>query len=63
MPIVHISMIAGRTPEKKEQLIKKVTEAIVETLQVPADRVHIILHDIPKENIGDSGVPLSKKSP
>ena len=56
-------MIAGRTPEKKEQLIKKVTEAIVETLQVPADRVHIILHDIPKENIGDSGVPLSKKSP
>jgi len=53
-------MIAGRTPEKKEQLIKKVTDAIVEVLQIPADRVHIIINDVPKENIGDGGVPLSK---
>ena len=60
MPIVHISMIAGRTPEKKEQLIKKVTDAIMEVLEIPANRVHIIIHDIPKENIGDGGVPLSK---
>ena len=60
MPIVHISMIAGRTTEKKEKLIKKVTDAIVEALEIPADRVHIILHDIPKENIGHGGIPLSK---
>ena len=63
MPIVQIDMIAGRTPEKKEQLIKKVTEAMVDVLQIPADRVHIILHDIPKENIGEAGIPLSKKNP
>jgi 4-oxalocrotonate tautomerase len=56
-------MIAGRPPEKKERLIKKVTDAIVEALEVSADRVHIILLEIPKENIGDAGVPLSKKSP
>jgi 4-oxalocrotonate tautomerase len=56
-------MIAGRPPEKKERLIKRVTEAIVEALEVPPDRVHILLHDIPKENIGDGGIPLSKKSP
>jgi len=56
-------MIAGRTTEKKEKLIKKVTEAIVEALEIPASRVHIILHDIPKENIGDAGVQLSKKTP
>ena len=60
MPIVQISMIAGRTPEKKEQLIKKVTDAIVEVLQIPAGRVQIIIYDVPKENIGDGGVPLSK---
>jgi len=60
MPIVQISMIAGRTPEKKEQLIKKVTDAIVEALQIPADKVRIILNEVPKENIGYGGVPLSK---
>jgi 4-oxalocrotonate tautomerase len=63
MPIVHIHMIAGRPPEKKERLIKKVTDAIVEALEVPADRVHILLHDVSKENIGDGGIPLSKKNP
>ena len=60
MPIVQISMIIGRTPEKREQLIKKVTEAIVEALQIPADKVRIILNEVPKENIGVGGVPLSK---
>ena len=60
MPIVQISMIAGRTPEKKEQLIKKVTDAIAEVLQIPADRVHIVINDLPRENLGEGGVPLSK---
>lgn len=60
MPIVHISMIAGRTPEKKEKLIKKVTDAIVEALQIPAEKVRIILNEVSKENIGVGGVPLSK---
>jgi 4-oxalocrotonate tautomerase len=53
-------MIQGRTREKKEELIKKVTDAIVEVLQISKDRVHIILNEIPKENIGDGGIPLSK---
>jgi len=60
MPIVQIELIPGRTPEKKEELIKNVTDAIVNTLQVPKDAVHIILHEVPKENIGHGGVPLTK---
>jgi 4-oxalocrotonate tautomerase len=60
MPIVQISMIQGRTPEMKEKLIKKVTDAIVEALQISADKVRIILNEVPKENIGYGGVPLSK---
>ncbi len=58
MPIVQISMIQGRTREKKEELIKKVTDAIVEVLQISKDRVHVILNEIPKENIGDGGISL-----
>ncbi|PIV19915.1 MAG: hypothetical protein COZ69_12760 [Deltaproteobacteria bacterium CG_4_8_14_3_um_filter_45_9] len=60
MPIVQISLVQGRTPERKEQLIKKVTDAIVEALQIPKERVHIVLNEVTKENIGRGGVPLSK---
>jgi 4-oxalocrotonate tautomerase len=63
MPIVQISMIQGRTKEKKEELIKKVTDAIVEALQIPHDRVRIILNEVPKENLGYGGIPLSKMDP
>ena len=60
MPIVHITLLPGRTVEKKEELMKKVTEAICETLQTTNDRVHIVLNEVPKENIAHGGVPLSK---
>jgi 4-oxalocrotonate tautomerase len=63
MPIVQISMIQGRTKEKKEELIKKVTDAIVDALQIPHDRVRIILNEVPKENLGYGGIPLSKMDP
>jgi 4-oxalocrotonate tautomerase family enzyme len=35
MPTVQISLLPGRTPEKKEELIKNVTHAIADTLQIP----------------------------
>jgi 4-oxalocrotonate tautomerase len=63
MPIVQISMIQGRTAEKKEELIKKVTDAVADALQIPKERVHIALNELPKENIGRAGVPLSKADP
>ena len=63
MPNVSITILGGRPPEKKEELIKKVTDAIVDTLGVPLDSVHIALYEVPKENIGEGGVPLTKKKP
>jgi 4-oxalocrotonate tautomerase len=63
MPNVSITLLGGRPPEKKEELIKKVTDAITETLGVPKESVHIALYEVPKENIGEAGIPLSKKKP
>jgi 4-oxalocrotonate tautomerase len=62
MPYVQISLVQGRTPSKKEELIKKVTDAIVETLQISKDHVHIVLIEVLKDNIGDGGVPLPKQN-
>ena len=63
MPIVNITMVQGRTSEMKGELIKKVTDAIVEAIRVPRDRVRVILNEVSKENIGDGGVQLSKVNP
>ncbi|EAX48587.1 4-oxalocrotonate tautomerase family enzyme [Thermosinus carboxydivorans Nor1] len=56
MPVVQIDMLEGRTLEQKRQLVKKVTEAIVETANCPPDAVTIIIREMPKEHLGKAGV-------
>ena len=56
MPIVQIDMIEGRTVEQKRQLVKKVTEAICETANCPAEAVTIIIRDAAKHHIAKAGI-------
>jgi 4-oxalocrotonate tautomerase len=56
MPLVHITLIEGRTVEQKRAAAKNVTEAIVEAFGCPADAVKIAFHDIAKEDYASAGV-------
>ncbi len=55
MPIVTINMLAGRTLEQKRALVKKVTEALGETIDAPAEKVRIILNDMPHDMYAIAG--------
>ncbi|PZP86718.1 MAG: 4-oxalocrotonate tautomerase [Azospirillum brasilense] len=46
MPIVQINMLKGRTIEQKRALVKKVTEALGETIDAPPHKIRIILNDM-----------------
>jgi 4-oxalocrotonate tautomerase len=37
MPFVHIRMIEGRSQQRKDEISRRVTEAISEVLQLPKD--------------------------
>ena len=66
MPIVTIQMLEGRDSEQKKELIKKVTESITSTLQIPLERVRVIIKEMTFENYGIAGLPVleyRKKSP
>jgi 4-oxalocrotonate tautomerase len=62
MPVVIVEMWQGRTEEQKTKLIKGITKAF-EDIGVPAERLNIIIHDVPKSNWGTSGEPASKSNP
>lgn len=55
MPIVQVELLEGQTLVKKRLLVEKVTQAIVESLDVPADKVTIIIRDMSKENFSKAG--------
>lgn len=56
MPVVQIHLIEGRSTEQKRALVKSVTDAVCESIAVPAGSVHIMLTDMKREDYADAGV-------
>lgn len=61
MPIVTVKLLEGRTDEQKKALIEKVTDAIVETVDVEPERVAIIIEDMPLTHFARGGVRASDR--
>ena len=61
MPTIHVEMFEGRTREQKRNLVKAITQAVVDTLGGKAESVDIILTDIKRENWATGGELWSEK--
>ncbi|MDD3446889.1 MAG: 2-hydroxymuconate tautomerase family protein [Zavarzinia sp.] len=59
MPIINITLIAGRAPERKRLLIEKVTDAVETSLEVPRSSIRVIINEVPAEHFAVGGVPKS----
>ncbi|WP_072682110.1 2-hydroxymuconate tautomerase [Arcobacter sp. LA11] len=60
MPIATINIIEGRSDEKKEDLIIKVTQAIHESIDAPIESIRVILNEMPKQHFGIAGKSIKK---
>ena len=56
MPILQVEILKGRTVEQKREMVKKVTDAITETLNCPKEAVRIIIREMESENFAQAGV-------
>lgn len=61
MPFIQINILEGRPPEKKEKLIYEVSHAVADLLEVPLDRVRVMINELPAENWGIAGESLKKR--
>lgn len=55
MPNVTIDILAGRSIEQKREMVKKVTDAIAETMKCKPEAVQIIIHEISTDQIANGG--------
>jgi 4-oxalocrotonate tautomerase len=55
MPMIRVEMFAGRTVEQKRALVRKLTDAFVETCGGVPDSVWVVIEDVEKENWGFGG--------
>lgn len=61
MPIATINILEGRSDEKKEALIREVTDAIARAIDVPTDNIHILINEMSLQNYGVAGESTKKK--
>ncbi|MFH1352287.1 MAG: 2-hydroxymuconate tautomerase [bacterium] len=63
MPVVRIDLWKGREKEKRKELIKKVTSAVVESIGCVKEAVHVVINEVEKDNWGIGGESASEKFP
>ena len=59
MPLIQVTMVQGRTVEQKHALIRALTDAMVESIGTPRDRVRVALYEITADEWGIGGEPFS----
>ena len=56
MPYIHVTLASGRPREVKRQLIGGLTDMMERVLEVARSDIHVLLWEIPTENIGEAGL-------
>jgi len=56
MPVVTVELWEGRTLDQKRRLVQAITDAMIEHADARPDALHVILHEIPRENWARAGV-------
>jgi 4-oxalocrotonate tautomerase len=46
MPFVNIRILEGHSQERKQEITRRVTDAICEVAQVPRDAIWVVFEDI-----------------
>lgn len=63
MPIVRIDMWPGRTREAKNNLIRSVTDAVVQSIGCPEQAVEVLLYEVDKADWAVGGVCHADRPP
>jgi 4-oxalocrotonate tautomerase family enzyme len=56
VPYIHVTLASGRPREVKRRLIGGLTDMMERVLEVARSDVHVLLWEIPTENIGEGGL-------
>jgi len=55
MPIIHITLVAGRDNAKVERCIREVARTVADTLDAPLETIRIMVNEVPASRfaVGD----------
>lgn len=60
MPYVNVQITQGATKQQKAQIIKDITQSLVNVLGKKPEHTHIVIQEIADENWGFEGLPTDE---
>ncbi len=60
MPFIHIRLLEGVSAEKKAEVIRKVTDIMVDTLGKNPATTMVVIDDVPTDNWGIAGQSVTE---
>ncbi len=61
MPLLQVTMLAGRTADQKRKLAQRLTDAMVEEAGARREAVVVTFNEVPKESYASGGVLMADK--
>jgi 4-oxalocrotonate tautomerase len=55
MPVVQITMLAGRTADQKRKIAKRITDALVEEAGARREGIIVVFNEVSKDNYASGG--------
>jgi len=62
MPFINIKMLEGRSDDQKRELVKAITDAMVDICKAPAEGTTIVIEEYPRNHWAKGGKLLSDQS-
>lgn len=62
MPFIQVNILKGRSPEKKERLIREMTDLVSDVLEAPVQSVRVMINEIEPEHWGIAGESVKKRN-
>ncbi|HEX3031478.1 MAG TPA: 2-hydroxymuconate tautomerase [Bacillota bacterium] len=59
MPVIQVHMLEGRTQDQKREIVKQLTDAMVNAAGAKKESVTVILYEKPRGDYGIGGVLFS----
>lgn len=57
MPLVEVTIIEGRSPDRKRAMLQEVAEAVQRTLDAPLESIRVLIREVPAAHWSVGGVP------
>ena len=61
MPLIEVTLVEGRSPDKLRALMRALTQAAVDTIEAPRESIRVVLREVPATHWSAGDVTIAER--